>query len=49
MHISALRLTPFVQDWAAPQAVPTGLLPLSTQTAVPVAQEIVPYLQGFVG
>ena len=46
---AALVLTPLVHDWAAPHNVPTGLLPLSTQTEVPVVQEVIPYLHGLVG
>jgi hypothetical protein len=45
-HIAADVLTPLVHDWAAPHSVPTGRLPLVTQTDVPVAHEVVPTLQG---
>jgi hypothetical protein len=48
-HISADVLMPFVQDWGAPHAVPTGWLPLSTHRDAPVAHEVVPSLHGLVG
>ena len=48
-HIAADVSTPSVHDCAAPHSVPTGLLPLSTQTEDPVAQEVLPSLQGLVG
>jgi len=48
-HISADLSTPPVHDCASPHSVPIGLLPLSAQTEVPVAQEVRPSLQGLVG
>src|SRR5262245_19972516 len=48
-HVASEVLTPFVQDWSAPQSVPTGRLPLFTQTELPVEHDVVPTLQGSVG
>jgi hypothetical protein len=48
-HIAADVRMPFAHDWAAPHSVPTGLLPLFTQTELPVAHEVRPSLQGSVG
>jgi hypothetical protein len=36
---------PLVQVWAVPQDMPADLLPVETQTCLPVAQEYVPFLQ----
>jgi hypothetical protein len=49
LHISADVRTPFAHDWAAPHSVPTGRLPLFTQTELPVAQEVTPSLHGSEG
>ena len=35
---------PLVQVWAAPQEVPASLLPVDTQTCLPVVHEYVPFL-----
>lgn len=48
-HIAADVLTPLLQLWAAPHRVPTGLLLLTVQTEDPVAQEVVPLVQGLLG
>lgn len=48
-HVASEVLTPFVQDWGAPQSVPTGRLPLFTQTELPEAHEVRPTLHGSVG
>jgi hypothetical protein len=49
VHSSSEVLTPFMHDWAAPHGVPTGLLPLSTHSEVPLAHEVVPSLHGSSG
>ena len=49
LHIAGSVNVPFEQDWPAPHSVPWPLLPLSTQTDDPVAHEVTPVLQGFVG
>jgi hypothetical protein len=49
LHISADVLMPFMHDCGAPHSVPTGLLPVSRQTDVPVAHEVVPTLHGSAG
>jgi hypothetical protein len=41
--------TPFAHDCAGPHSVPEPLLPLSTQTGAPVAQDVTPVLHGLVG
>jgi hypothetical protein len=46
VHIAADVLTPSVHDCAAPHSVPTGLLPLTTHTELPVEQEVRPTLHG---
>jgi hypothetical protein len=45
-HIAADVRTPPVHDWSAPHDVPAGLLPLVTQSWLPVAHEVVPSLHG---
>jgi hypothetical protein len=40
---------PLAQTWLAPQAVPVGLFPVTTQVEPPVAQDVVPDLQGSLG
>jgi hypothetical protein len=49
LHIAADVTTPPVHDCSVPHRVPTGLLPLSTQTEDPVAHEVRPSLQGLAG
>ena len=48
-HVASEVLTLPVHDWVAPHSVPIGLLPLFTQTDVPVEHEVWPTLQGSVG
>jgi hypothetical protein len=43
-HAAADVRMPFAHDWPAPQAVPTGLLPVAVHTGSPVAHEIIPTL-----
>ena len=45
-HVAADVRTPFMQDWAAPHAVPAGRLPLFTQTELPDAHDVTPILHG---
>jgi hypothetical protein len=40
---------PLLHTWFVPQAVPLALFPLSAHVIAPVAQEVVPFLHGFVG
>jgi len=49
LQVASDVLTPAVHDWVAPHSVPIGLLPLFTQTDVPVEHEVWPTLQGSVG
>jgi hypothetical protein len=49
VHASADVLTPSAHDCAAPHSVPAGLLPLSTQTELPVAHDVMPSLHGLAG
>src|SRR5262245_38828977 len=46
LHVASDVRTPAVHDWVAPHSVPAGLLPLFTQTEVPVEHDVVPSLHG---
>jgi hypothetical protein len=46
LQASAVVNVPPVQDWAAPHANPTDLLPLFTQVEAPVEHEVDPFSQG---
>ena len=45
-HVAADVVIPPEHDCGGPHDVPGGSLPVSTQTEVPVAHEVVPVLQG---
>ena len=48
-HVASDVLTPAVQDCIAPHSVPTGRLPLFTQSELPVVHDVMPNLHGSVG
>ena len=47
--VQALQMPVPLQTWLGPQVTPGATGVVSTQTGVPVVQEVVPFMQGFVG